>query len=497
MSNANGKKVILNSIIYSFSGLLLKCFSFFLLPLYTAYLTTADYGITSIATSFISTMEFVISFSLFSAVLRFYVDLKDDPEKLKRFYGTICTFVVASGVVFFAILTLLKNYLSKYVFLGVDYYPIILVCLISLIFQCLHGVFDNILKSQQKALKSSILSILYFFVNLILNLIFVVFLKYGALGTLLATLISSLAYVVYFFASMLSSGALKLCFDFGLLKSALKYSIPIMPHNLSTSIANLISKVFIGDVASLASVGVYSIAMQFGNVADTVQGYVDKAYGPWLYEKLNYKDTTYKDSIRGVVRFLCYVLGAFLLCIALFSHDYIILFMNSTYAEAWKYVPFIVTVFVIKTMYYFYVEVLFYFKKASKFLFVATLSSSVLNIVLSYFFISEYGVYGSIIADGISMMVRVGIVYIISKRFENIGLYLKDFIIYIFVVTAFIFTGLLLSYTKYSFEFSIINLLYKIFVVLLYIILALAINRKQVLPAINILKSKIKNRGNL
>ena len=95
--NSSAGRVVVNSVIYTFSGLLLKCFSFFLLPLYTAYLTTKDYGITSIANSFISTMSFVVTFSLFSAVMRFYVDLKDSPEKLKRFYGTISLFSFLSG----------------------------------------------------------------------------------------------------------------------------------------------------------------------------------------------------------------------------------------------------------------------------------------------------------------------------------------------------------------------------------------------------------------
>ena len=162
-SNTSGKKVVLNSIIYSASGLLIKCFSFFLLPLYTAYLTTEDYGITSIAGSFIRTTEFIVAFSLFSAVLRFFVDLKDEPEKLKRFYGTVVTFVFISGAVFFALFTLFRGALSKYVFQGIDYYPVILICLVSLVFNCQQTVYGNILKSQQKAAKSSILGIAYFF----------------------------------------------------------------------------------------------------------------------------------------------------------------------------------------------------------------------------------------------------------------------------------------------------------------------------------------------
>ena len=141
---AKNSKVISNSIIYSISGLLIKCFSFFLLPLYTAYLTTADYGVTNIANSFLSTMGFVVAFSLYSAVIRFYVDLKDDPERLKRFYGTIILFVTASGILFFVLFSLGRSLLTKYVFSEMDYFPIIFLCLMSLIFNCQHTIYDNI-----------------------------------------------------------------------------------------------------------------------------------------------------------------------------------------------------------------------------------------------------------------------------------------------------------------------------------------------------------------
>jgi O-antigen/teichoic acid export membrane protein len=67
-------KVLSNSIIYTLGGIITKCFAFFLLPLYTAYLTPEDYGITSIVTTFLNISSFVVSFSLYAAVLRLYVD---------------------------------------------------------------------------------------------------------------------------------------------------------------------------------------------------------------------------------------------------------------------------------------------------------------------------------------------------------------------------------------------------------------------------------------
>ncbi len=482
---SSNDRLILNSVIYSMSGLLLKCFSFFLLPLYTAYLTTEEYGVTSIASSFLTTMSYIVAFSLFSAVMRFYVDLKNNPEKLKRFYGTVTSFTFLSGIVFAVILYFCRALLARYVFAGVDFYPVILICLISLIFQCQHTIYDNILKSQQRAAKASILSIAYFLVNVGLNILFVVVLKFGAAGVVLSTAISGLLYTLFFVFDMVRTRSIVFCMDFEMLKESLKYSIPIMPHNLSTQIAMLFSKSMIGGVATLASLGIYSVASQFGNISDTIHNYVNQAYGPWLYEQLNDKEEGYKTHLRGTVKMLSSVIGLFLLGIAIFAQDYILLLVDKAYADAWKYVPFIVLVYVVKTAYYFYVNILFYYKKAAKVLFVATLTGSLVNIGLSAFMIPLYGVYGSILADAISMIIRVAIVIIISKQFEDIGIKVKDFIANFLIVTIFICAGLALSVFKYQYAFSIWNFMYKILIVALYVGLIMLMNREHIKPMFN------------
>ena len=140
MPKSDSKRVISNSIIYTISGLLQKCFSFFLLPLYTAYLTTEDYGITSLSSTFIMTMSFIVSLSLFNSIMRFYVDYKQDQTKLKRFYGTVSNFVLLSSLLWFVLLTIFRRPLSHFVFTDIDYYPIIAVTLLSLAFNCQHSI---------------------------------------------------------------------------------------------------------------------------------------------------------------------------------------------------------------------------------------------------------------------------------------------------------------------------------------------------------------------
>ena len=490
---SSSKKVLLNSIIYSASGIITKCVSFFLMPLYTAYLTTEDYGITSLATSFANVMIFLVSFSIFSAIKRFYVDLKEEPEKLKRFYGSTVTFVFLSNIVFAIILTLGRSWVSQVFFSGVDYFPVIFTCLISLAFHCQQMIFDNIMKSQQKALKSSICSLGFFLLNVFFNILFIVIFKMGAFGSILGGTLAYVIYTAYFIAEMLVSKKIVFCLDWGLLKSALKYSIPIIPHNLSANIAVFVSKILIGGTASLASVGIYAVASQFTTIADTVQYYVSNAYGPWLYEKLHLKEASYKHSIRNTSRILSGIIGAIILGIALFAQDYIILFVDKAYVGAWVYVPFMIIVYVIKIVYFFYVEVLFYYKKASRLLFISTLSSSITNVVLSFLIIPMWGIYGAILADILAMFIRVSIVVGISMKFEDVGLRVKDFAINVATIITFVFAGLALSFFKYQSTFSICNFAYKILIFALYCCYVAISNKKMFIGYVNSLKKRKKS----
>lgn len=469
---------------------MLKCFSLFLLPLYTVYLSTEDYGIQSVANSFISTMAFVVAFSLFSAVMRFYVDLKNDEVRLKRFYGTVILFVFGSAITFGVLFCLFRRFLVRYVFSDIPFYPVVFICIITLVFNCQQQIYINILRSQQKAIKCSVLSIAYFFVTLGFNIIFVVGKRMGATGVLLSLLIANVLYTTYFIIDMVKTRSIIICFDGKLLKEALSYSIPLMPHDLATRLAQLISKVLVGNTGTMASLGLFTIASQFGDIADTVQTYVNNAYGPWLFERLHNQSDGYKKTIRSVVRGLCAVIGLFFVGLSLFSHDYIVLFINHSYVQAWGYVPLIVMVYGIKTMYYFYVNILLYYKKASKILFTATLIGSLVNVFTSAVFIPLFGVYGSIIADAIAMLIRVGIVYIISRRYEDIGLKVSDFIWNFLIVVSFIFVGLLPSYLYFQDKFSILDFAYKIGIILLYCIYLYFAYRKQLIPMLNRVRSR-------
>ncbi|MGD9927193.1 MAG: lipopolysaccharide biosynthesis protein, partial [Sphaerochaeta sp.] len=227
------KKVLRNSLIYTFNNLLLKAFNFLLLPLYTAFLTPQDYGVTNLLASFTQVSTYLIAFSLYSATIRFYADLKGDGQRLKEFYGTMLCFVALSGLVFLGMFLIFQKFLLAVFFQGIPFYPTVLLGLVALLGTSLYTMYQDILKGMQLAKKSAITSLSYFFLQVALNILFVAILKFGANGVLLSLVISNAVAIVWMLFDLGKHHLFCFCINKQLLREALHYSIPIIPHNLS------------------------------------------------------------------------------------------------------------------------------------------------------------------------------------------------------------------------------------------------------------------------
>jgi O-antigen/teichoic acid export membrane protein len=483
------KKVIGNSLVYVVNNMLIKAFNFLLLPIYTIYLTTEDYGITNIVSAFNNVAIYIIMFCLNLAVIRFYTEYKQDKEKLKLFFGTVICFTFLSGIAFFAICLLIKPVLEKYIFSGIDFFPTVIIALISVMFFGIYTLFQESLKGMQNAKKSAATSILYFLVQLLFNIVFVVKLQLGANGVLLASMITNIIFTTYMFFDLLKQNLFRFCIDKRMIKDLLTYSIPLFPHTMSTHIAQLVSKVFINTYASLSAVGLYSVASQFGVVADIIQVSVNTAFKPWFFERMKLKEVSFQKQVVDLTNMLLWIYGFLFLGLALFSQEAILIMCNESYAAAWTVVPLIVVLYIIKTPYYFFINVLFYYKKAIKYIFTATVFGSIINIIFSYFLIKSYGMYGTVMADGIAMIFRVAIIVYLSLKFDKVGYRVARFIINVFMNIGFICLGLALSYTFFRYKVSPINIIYKMAIVLLYMSIALYCERKKFSGVLLMLKN--------
>jgi len=462
-------KVLKNSIFYLFSSLLVKAFSFFLLPIYTNFLSPRDFGITNLINDFNGTATYIITLSLYAAVVRFVPEYKEHKSKLRRFYGTLINFILMSGMIFVLICISFRRFLIEILFEDIPFVPYILIGLFTLTFLSLHNLHQYILRGLQQGKKLSIINLIIFTIQVFLNLLFIVGFGLDALGVLLASLIINIAYSIYMLFDLRKQNLIIFCFDIQILQEALKYSIPILPHNLSTQIASFVSKILINTNNTLSLVGIYGVALKFAFIVEAVQISVNTAFTPWFYEMMHNDDKNSKNEVVELSNLLLIIYSIVYLFIGLFSQEAVIIFTSESYWLAWSVIPILVIAYSIRSIYYFFVNILFYFKALAKKIFIASLTGSLLNIFLSYLLIPDINMYGAASSLVLSNTAIVFLVFLMSRKHNIIGYRLSNMIRIIFPSFCFMIIGLFFSYTRYFEIFSWKNVLFKFLIFLAYL----------------------------
>lgn len=470
------KKVLVNSSFYIFSALLVDAVGFILLPIYLIFLDSTEYGKVSIANGFIDVVIILASLSLHMAVGRFYVEYKNEQKKVAQYFCSILTFVTIVSVIFSGILFWLQGVLEKYVFKGIAFFPIVFLVIISIPFRALRNIHRAILRGMQCGAELAIVNLVVFIVQAGLTFLFIGPLKYGAAGMLLAALIVHVLYTFFIFFDMKCKKLLSFSVRWNVVFESLRYSLPIMPHNLSSYIATLVSRVLLNNYFNTSMVGLYSVASQFGTVVDTVESSANNALTPWFFSYKKDKIEN-RDSINKIIKALAVFYGFCLLGIGLFSQEAILLFVDSEYAEAWKVVPIIVIAFSFKAVYYFYLNVLLYYKEASKKLFIATVVGNLVNVVASAVFTPKMGMFGTGIALVMAQIFIGSVVFIFSRKYDTESIKIYDVAIPLVMSVGFMLLGNIPSYIIFENTLNISNFVIKLCVLLLYIGICVIFNR--------------------
>jgi O-antigen/teichoic acid export membrane protein len=282
-------KTFNNSTIYFVTNVLQKAISFFLLPLYTVYLSTADYGLVSLILSFLGVVTLLITLALNGSVSRYYFVYKKEEKKQKQFIGTVVITIIINSLVWFILLVLFHNIISEYFLQNISFYPFVFVALLSTVTAPVYLLYQTILQIKQRAKAFAANSLSFFILAITLNILLIVVFRMGALGMLLAISIPNMLFSVYAVFSLIKRKHIVFVFRLIYLKEALKFSIPLIPHVLSGTIADYISRNVLYLKTNLSNVGLYNVAFQFGSIINIVVNSVYYAFLPFIYNSLDEK----------------------------------------------------------------------------------------------------------------------------------------------------------------------------------------------------------------
>jgi O-antigen/teichoic acid export membrane protein len=407
-----------SSIIYTTTTILQNGIAFFLLPLYTRYLTPNDYGILAVVNSINGFLTIFFMLSLHGAMTRYYFDYRYEPEKLKAFWGTILTFILIFSVCAGGLLVLLGEILFKPVIGKIPFWPFVALGIGVVMFQPFFTIYLTLLQTRERAGQYAVFSLSQFIINLALVITLVVFAGWGAEGPLTASLITA---VLFFIVAIY---ALREDIQFGIskpyLKEALRYSLPLVPHSLASQISNATGKLFLNYFVNTGSAGLYNIAFMFGSIIGVASDGVNKAYVPISMGILTTKKKEELDHLRNIVTFLVVMYCLLGSLISFFSKEAIFLLTTEAFYTSYMIVPFLAFYFVLGGIYYILVNILFFVKNATKFVAIGTGIGAVSNILLSWVLIPKYGLFGAAAATLFAQVMGTLFIGLIGRPFEVI-----------------------------------------------------------------------------
>lgn len=486
--------VLTNSFLYTAGNLLLKAFSFFLIPLYTAFLSTEEYGVINLASGFYAVLGTLVTIGLQYAVVRFFADYKEDQTKVARMYGSVISLILMIGAAVLVIAIVGQQYVAKWFFKGMTFYPVVLLSVLIAVTSGLYTVYQEILKGMQEAGKSVILSYVYFFLHLGLNILLIIWLKKGATGVLIAGVGTYLVMILIMFIDLLRRKLLILCLDGTMLKALLRYSLPLVPHTLAFNLQTYATRLILNERFSLSLLGIYSLAAQFGMVADVVLNSVQSAFQPWVYGVLNKDEPDGKKQIAQMTYLLMWLYGLVFILIGIFSQEAVLIMaQDESYKIAWVYIPAIVAATALKVPLYFYLNLLYYDKNKTKYIFTSTVVGCIVNVAFTWILTPALQVYGSILADVIAILVRQVMILIVVRKDEKNPYSLVKLELLSLLPLPFISAGLLPAFLWYRKTISLYCILIKCAVVFVFIVLLIIVNRETIGTIIQ--KMNLKRKG--
>lgn len=333
-----------HSLVYGLGILISKSVSFVMLPVYTRFLTPGDYGVMELIDMSLDVIAMMAGGGIAIGIFRFYH--KAGSEEQRRAVVSTALQALAFSYVLVALATMLAApQVSQLVFQSRAYTPLIRIAAGSLAFQSLLIAPLAYVRVRQQSTTFVLANLAKLVLALGFNIYFVVGLRMGARGVLTSTLIANA--VVGTALGILTIRQVGLVWSPAALRNLLRYGMPLIATQVATFIATFGDRYFLQHASQLTTVGIYTLAYQFGFILGTI-GYMplELVWAPMRFEVAKRAD---RDEIYArVFVYLNLVLISAAVGITLFIGDLLHVMATPAFYPAAALVPIILIAYVLQ-----------------------------------------------------------------------------------------------------------------------------------------------------
>ena len=392
---------------YTAASVLSKLIALFLLPIYTAYLTPADYGAAEVMLASLIAASIVVRFGVIEAILRFFYLAGERPEAVVR-TGFASLFWTATAA---ALIALPFAEPISEALLEEEDAGLARLAILGLWHLTLWEYALTLLRLDERARAYFTLTIAQVLVTIPVTVVLVVGTDLGAS----AILLGSFGTGVFFLLGRLwaERRRLGLRVDFALFRRMVRFGLPTMPAELTLYSLSFLDRIIIVRLAGLAEAGLYALAVKFANGMQVLVRGFHLAWPPLAYSIQD--DDEARRAYSLIVTWFIAVCAFAVIGLWLLAPWLVRLLADERFYEANEVVGPLAAGTALYALYLVLVVILGRTGR-TEYSFPATAAAVAVNISLNLLLVPEYGIVGAGVALVASYLVVVALMYFIVRR---------------------------------------------------------------------------------
>lgn len=415
MSKVNYKKLGVDTVAFALSNIASKVIAYFLLPLYTAVLTTKEFGFADTIQTLVNLLYPILTLSISEALLRFVIDEKN-VKKHSQYLMVAAILVFGSSILVWSmqIVPMLSQSL-----LGSYWIYVVLMYLGFNLEQCAAYYAKAVGKTKLFAISGVFHTVILICSNLLLLLVF----KLGVLGYILSLIIA------YFLSAafLIIGGRLWRGFRFCKVEKAtflemIRYSTPMIVTIIAWWLNTTADKYIIEFSLGIENRGLFAAAYKIPTIVSSLTSIFVDAWKLTMYDSTKEEvDGSFSPVYKSLSMFTVLVVSAIILSSEFMGK----IFFAADYFSAWVCIPFLAAAAYYTCMSGYLASAITKSKATGKLL-LGTLVGAAVNIVVGILLVPKYGIVLAAVATYLGFMTAWAIRLLQVRKIVKIRLSLRQ-----------------------------------------------------------------------
>lgn len=428
---SNHKSFFHHALIYWLGRMAARSLTIVLLPIYTAYLSPADYGELSILGIIMDVVALTLSFQLPVAVYRFWAR-EETEQGRNRVLGSVMLVTLVIPSLFLLPIYVRAEYFASLV--GIQSHAnllrlVLVECQLALIV----AVAMTEMRVRDQSQRFSLWEISQVVGISLTSVVFVAWFGWGVWGMILGQSAIFLMMTLYLLPQFLQR--VGLYFDQELVRKMFRFALPLVPSAVAMSAVHTADRFFVQHLVGLEATGLYAIAYKFGTLVSIL------VTGPFFLIWEPKRFTIAKEEKAGekygqIFTYLLVLTSFVALALTGLSKEIVQLLTAKEYWSAYSLVPLVAWSYVFFGLSSVVSVGLFVHKKTMTQAWLVLLTFLV-NMLGNVLLIPRYGSYGAALATLISFVLLFGLNLFFSHRYIAISFeWRKIFLLIVLVLAA-------------------------------------------------------------